>query len=70
MLLSNKYNPLLVPLLFDGNISFDRIDKWTHNLGKKQVCQGEKMKYSFAVRNKSNSTFDCAKLEFDGRIKT
>ena len=67
MLLSNRYNSIL---LLNGNISYDRTDKWTHNLGKKQVWQGEKMKYSFAVRNKSNLTFDCAKLEFDDMIKT
>jgi len=67
MLLSHKYNALL---LLNGNISYDRTDKWTHNLGRKQVWQGEKMKYVFAVRNKSNIEFDCVKLEFDATIKT
>ena len=56
MLLSNRYNALL---LLNGNISYDRTDKWTHNLGKKQVSQGEKIQSSFAIRNQSNLEFDC-----------
>ena len=35
--------------LINGNTPLDRSDKWTHNLGKKQVYQGEKIKPFFVV---------------------
>lgn len=38
---SNKYTLLILTAfiseLINGNIPHDRTDKWTHNLGKKQV---------------------------------